>query len=472
MGDLRLTVGAEPPTGARLGDLDAADAAPLAYDLLTGLVSREFFDDQLTRTLRRGLAHPHRRRRACSSASATSALVNDRFGRLVGDEMLGAAAARLRTLPPRGRPRRAHRRATTFGVILESRSARDPTRRHGRRGRRPTRVALRRAALHDAHRPRRRRAAIGIAVADNATLDRGAARRPGRRSPSPRRRAAETGFRFYEAGPAGRRRPPPPAEGGARPRHRARRALPPLPAPRVAADRGDARRRSAAPLERPRARRRVTVGVHPARRGVRTSSSRSASGCSAPRWSSAPRGKRSIPGLPVVGISVNVSARQLARPGLVSRRPQRPGRDGPAPRGAPPRAHRERARWRRRGRPGPDLRPARPRRPPRPRRLRHRLVVARVPEPAAGRRVEDRPGLRRPGRHQQPGQRPRAGHHRPRPLARPDHGRRRCRAGRAGRPAATDGLLPRPGLVLRPRARRRSGHRRPAASSPSPPPTT
>ena len=84
------------------------------------------------------------------------------------------------------------------------------------------------------------------------------------------------------------------------------------------------------------------------------------------------------------------------------------------------------------------------------------------------RRAEDRPGVRGPDRHQHPGHRAGAGHHRPRPLARADH-RRRGRGDRgAGRPAAPDGLLPRPGLALQPRAHRRPRPPTSCAASPTP----
>src|SRR6188472_1646771 len=77
-------------------DLGPVDAAPLVYDLLTGLVSREVFDTQLARVLERTWRTP-------TSVAVLLLhvgdlrLVNDRFGRLIGDEVLAAAAARLRS---------------------------------------------------------------------------------------------------------------------------------------------------------------------------------------------------------------------------------------------------------------------------------------------------------------------------------------------------------------------------------------
>ena len=92
--------------------------APLAYDLLTGLVSREVFDGQLTRSLERVWRTP-------TSVAVLLLGVRDlpllsaRFGRHVGDEVLGAAAARLRSCL-REVDLLARLDEDTFGVVLET----------------------------------------------------------------------------------------------------------------------------------------------------------------------------------------------------------------------------------------------------------------------------------------------------------------------------------------------------------------
>ena len=92
--------------------------------------------------------------------------------------------------------------------------------------------------------------------------------------------------------------------------------------------------------------------------------------------------------------------RQLQRADVRRRRARRSSRRrGLAPRAARPRDHRDRHVPRHvddADRASP--RSARPRRPHRDRRLRHRLLVARLPAPVPGRHPQDRPRVRRSGR--------------------------------------------------------------------------
>ncbi len=130
-----------------------------------------------------------------------------------------------------------------------------------------------------------------------------------------------------------------------------------------------------------------------------------------------------------VPVAVNVSPRDVHTPRVRGRRrgPARPARrpGGSAPAGdngtrAPggPAAGGGHAR-----------RADRARRQDVPRRLRHRVLLAGPPAPAAGERAEDRPVLRGPARHRPRGRGDRPLHHRPGPLARAA-GRRRGRRGR------------------------------------------
>ena len=82
-------------------------------------------------------------------------------------------------------------------------------------------------------------------------------------------------------------------------------------------DQNVARRRGADPLAAPDARGRRARRLHPARRGERADRARSAAGCCARPAARPPAGSATAT---TVGISVNVSARQLDRDGLVGRR--------------------------------------------------------------------------------------------------------------------------------------------------------
>ena len=114
-------------------------------------------------------------------------------------------------------------------------------------------------------------------------------------------------------------------------------------------------------------------------------------------------------------------------------------------------------------------RPAVPGRPCRPRRLRHRLLLHRLPAPAAGGHAQDRRLLRHRHRRWQPGAHPARGHRGHGP---PPGPRRRPRGHRAARRAAAPaghGLPPGPGLPALPPPvdrRRRGPARRPPALPP------
>ena len=86
--------------------------------------------------------------------------------------------------------------------------------------------------------------------------------------------------------------------------------------------------------------------------------------------------------------------------------------------------HREHAPVRRRGHRGAPAAPQGPRPVDRRRRLRHRLLVAELPQAVPGRRAEDRQELRRRRRLQHGGQRPGAHDRRARPRHAPGHDRR------------------------------------------------
>ena len=90
------------------------------------------------------------------------------------------------------------------------------------------------------------------------------------------------------------------------------------------------------------------------------------------------------------------------------------------------------------------------RRAPRGRRLRHRLLVAVLPVPAAGRHPQGRPRLRRRARHRHLRRQARRCRPRRRRLARPVDGRRGRRDDRAGQRAARAGMPSAAGLPLRP----------------------
>ena len=144
------------------------------------------------------------------------------------------------------------------------------------------------------------------------------------------------------------------------------------------------------------------------------------------------------------------------RPRRLGRRDPRPHRPRPRPPAA--RDHRERPGrgvGHRQGDPGGAQRA---RRAARPRRLRHRLLLARLPQPLPARRAEDRPLLRRRARRRAGAHRDRRGDHRhgAGPLARRDRRGRRKRGPALGAAPPRLRLRPGPPLLAGAAARRRS----------------
>ena len=163
-------------------------------------------------------------------------------------------------------------------------------------------------------------------------------------------------------------------------------------------------------------------------------------------------------------VSVNLSARQLASPDLVAAVAGALASSA-VPAGLRlPRDHRDDAALASRleSRHAPVAPGSR--RPPHGRRLRHRLLVAQLPAPAADRLAQDRPLVHRRARRRLARHRHRGGRHRAGQSARARRRRRgRGDAGPAGA-AAGDGMPDGPGfLVLRALGGRRHGtvpHRR------------
>ena len=157
-------------------------------------------------------------------------------------------------------------------------------------------------------------------------------------------------------------------------------------------------------------------------------------------------------------VSVNLSARQLYDPHLVQPGRDRAAHDRARPRRALARDHRERVDGRRADRGAHLRRAARPRRAPRRRRLRHGLLVARVPPGVPGGDAQDRPLVRHGSRRGRQQRSHRARHHQPRDVVEAAGGRRRCRAQRAARNPRPARMRLLPGLALQrgpPRGRAR-----------------
>ncbi|MEY2570776.1 MAG: hypothetical protein QOE63_1126 [Acidimicrobiaceae bacterium] len=105
--------------GSRLHATDAMVLdPPLAFDILTGLVSGELFDAQIERSLRRSWRTPTAVA-ALLLRVGDLAVVADGFGRSIADEALAAAAARLRTCL-REVDTIARVSSDTLGVLLEA----------------------------------------------------------------------------------------------------------------------------------------------------------------------------------------------------------------------------------------------------------------------------------------------------------------------------------------------------------------
>ena len=126
-----------------------------------------------------------------------------------------------------------------------------------------------------------------------------------------------------------------------------------------------------------------------------------------------PRPRRS----PRATLSVNVGTRQVVDPAFAELVADLLGPDRHPGRLAVAGDHRDRAARRRQGVDRRAAQPAQPRPAPRRRRLRHRLLVADLPQAVPGRGDQDRPQLRRRARARHRGHDDRRGRRQPRPLA-------------------------------------------------------
>ncbi len=149
-------------------------------------------------------------------------------------------------------------------------------------------------------------------------------------------------------------------------------------------------------------------------------------------------------------LSVNVGTRQVVDPAFADLVAEVLGQAGHPRRLAVAGDHRDGAARRRQGVDGRPAQPAQPRPAPRRRRLRHRVLVADLPQALPGRGDQDRQGLRRRARPGHRGHDDRRSGRQPRPLVRHRRHRRGPGDAAAARPAPRDGLRPRPGLPLRP----------------------
>jgi diguanylate cyclase (GGDEF)-like protein len=312
MDDLASGAGRGSLADAPAVDHDLVDTAPLAYDLLTGLVSREVFDGQLARVLERTWRTP-------TSVAVLVLqirdlrLINDRFGHMVGDEVLGAAAARLRSCL-REVDLVARIDTATFGVILETdrRQARpelmaaDVSSRLVSLFAEPLSTTLTDLAVQ---------AAIGVAVADRASLHADHLVGRAELAMAGAIQAGE-GFKFYEAGhqaDAVRRLQLKTALGRAIEREALSLRYQPLVSLRTGATVGveallrwdDAEHGSVSPSEFIPVAEETDLIIPIGEWVLQTALEQRAA------W------VQELPGLPVIGLSVNVSARQMARPGLV-----------------------------------------------------------------------------------------------------------------------------------------------------------
>ncbi len=288
------------------------DPAALVYDLLTGLVSREVFDTQLGRALERAWRAPTSV--AVLMVKVTDlALISDRFGARVADEVLAAAAARVRSCL-REVDLVARISSETFGVILET-DATQP-RAETMAGEVANRlVSLFGEPLSTSATELAVEAAIGVAVADNAALKAGDLVLRSELAAGEATRGGG-GFRFYEAEhhrEAIRRLQLKGALGRAIERDALSLRYQPLVSLRTGATLGleallrwnDAEHGPVSPSEFIPVAEETALILPIGEWVLRTALQQRAA------WA------EELPGLPVIGLSVNVSARQMARPGLV-----------------------------------------------------------------------------------------------------------------------------------------------------------
>jgi diguanylate cyclase (GGDEF)-like protein len=288
------------------------DGPPLAFDLLTGLVSPDLFDAQVERSLRRGWRTPTAVALLLLRVEGLT-VVADRFGQPIADELLAAAAARLRTCL-RDVDTAARVNDDTLGALLES------DRGHASPELMAAEVANRLVSVFSEPLTTSRgdlalTSRIGVAVADSATLytEELVHRAELALGELP---TGTAGFSFYKAGQqdeAVRRLQMKAALGRARERNALSLRYQPLVSLQNASVVGveallrwnDAERGLVSPSEFIPLAEETDLIVPIGEWVLRTALAQRAA------WSS------TVPGLPVVGLSVNVSARQLARPGLV-----------------------------------------------------------------------------------------------------------------------------------------------------------
>ena len=339
----------------------------------------------------------HRARRAqrrasgviLSATSTASRPSTTRSATPAGDELLVEVARRLRRVPARRRHRRAPGR----------RRVRDPAR--GARGRR-RRGARRRPRRCEAL-ARARRASAGARSSSRGEL--GIAQSA---AAAPASCCATPTSRCTAPRPTGRAATRSSSRAMQRPRCRAPRPRERAAAARSSATRSRSTTSRSSRSRRPRSRasRRSCAGGTRARPGPagRASSRwprRPAHRADRPpraarrRAARPPRWRPSIPAAEPRSMSVNLSGRQLERPGHRRRRRRRAGRRRPAAVRARARDHRDGAHARHRG---DDRAPGRAegaRRAAGDRRLRHRLLVAALPAPVPDRHPQDGQAVRR-----------------------------------------------------------------------------
>ncbi|CAD5379285.1 hypothetical protein OF001_U50102 [Pseudomonas sp. OF001] len=238
----------------------------------------------------------------------------------------------------------------------------------------------------------------------------------------------------------------PPARGAAR-RPGQPGVLPRLPAEDRTAQRPGRRRRSPAALGAPDPGLRLPGRLHPHGRGQRRDPAHRRMGDRArhpPARGMADR-QTGLPRLPPGGQRLGAAADP---PGLRPQPAQPPAAQPPAGRRAGGRGHRIGTDGERRAGPRTAASARPPQRPGGHRRLRHRPLLAGLPEDPAGLGAEDRPRLRQQHGHRTPGPPPGRDRDRHGAQLRLHHRRRRRGEARTGGNAQGHGLRTGPGLLV------------------------